>query len=389
MKLNKLFAVVAATGLLISGCGQTVADAIGDSDKKEKVSKTTETTETASEDNTESSTQSSSENEDEQEGKYDFTVCFAGDISLADDAVTTAQLDNCDNGIRGCISQTYISNMQNADITCVNNEFAYSENGSPMDGKAYTFRANPSRVSVLQDLGVDVVSLANNHVYDYGEQAFIDTLDTLDGAQISYFGAGRNINDAMAPVYKEVDGKKIAFVGATRAEKNIMTPEATEDSPGVLRCYDTALLKQTIQEAKVNADFVIVYVHWGTEYSTELEEAQTQTAREYIDSGADVIIGAHSHCLQGMEYYNGKPIIYSMGNFWFNNKTLDTMQVNLEFSGDNETSDLKVKILPGQQKEAKTYYFADSKDQQRVYDYLESISIGVIIDDEGYIHQQQ
>ena len=65
------------------------------------------------------------------------------------------------------------------------------------------------------------------------------------------------------------------------------------------------------------------------------------------------------------------------------------MQVNLEFSGDNETSDLKVKILPGQQKEAKTYYFADSKDQQRVYDYLESISIGVIIDDEGYIHQQQ
>lgn len=112
-----------------------------------------------------------------------------------------------------------------------------------------------------------------------------------------------------------------------------MTPQATETQPGILRCYDTELFLQTIREGKENADFCIAFVHWGTEYSYDLERAQLDTGKEYLDAGADAVIGAHSHCLQGMEYYDGKPIIYSLGNYWFNEKTLDTMLLQLRFRG--------------------------------------------------------
>ena len=155
-------------------------------------------------------------------------------------------------------------------------------------------------------------------------------MDVLSQADIQYVGAGHNNDEAMAPVYFEIQGKTIAYVAASRAEKYRMTPQATEDTPGILLCYDTELFLQTIKEAKENADYVIAFVHWGTEYSYELEEVQLSTGKEYLDVGADIVIGAHPR-LQGIEYYNGKPIIYSLGNFWFNDKTLDTILLNVHF----------------------------------------------------------
>ena len=253
---------------------------------------------------------SETETEPEITGVYDFTLCFGGDVSLDENAVTTAQLDASEGDISKCISPELIEIMQEADIMCLNNEFTFSNNGAPMNGKMYTFRAKPERVSVLQDMGVDIVQLSNNHVYDYGKQALLDTFDTLEGAGIDYFGAGHNLEEAMQPVYYTLDDKVVAFVGASRAEKYKMTPQATETEPGILRCYDTELFLQAIAEADENADFVIAVVHWGTEYSYDLEEVQLTTGKEYLDAGADVIIGGHSHCLQGMEYYHGKPIIY-------------------------------------------------------------------------------
>jgi poly-gamma-glutamate synthesis protein (capsule biosynthesis protein) len=258
-----------------------------------------------------------------------------------------------------------------------------------MEGKLYTFRANPENVEVLKELGVDVVNLANNHVYDYGKQALLDTFDTLDAAEIPYFGAGRNLEEAMQPYYVEIDGKVVAFVAASRAEKNKMTPQATEDEPGILRCYDTSLFIEEIQEAKEQADFVLAYVHWGTEYSNELEDVQRETARAYLDAGADVIIGAHPHCLQGMEFYDGKPIVYSLGNYWFNSKTLDTMLLNLHFSGDGTSDKLEVSIVPGLQTGCKTYYVGDKEEQENLYSYLEDISINVTIDENGVVTEEE
>jgi len=320
-------------------------------------------------------------------GEYDFTLCFAGDISLDEKAVTTAQLDANEGDITKCISPELIEIMQSADIMCLNNEFTYSTNGSPLPDKAYTFRANPERVSILQDLGVDMVTLANNHVFDYGKQALLDTFTTLEDAGIAYFGAGRDLNQAMDAVYVTIDEKVVAFVGASRAEKFKMTPQATETEPGILRCYDTELFLESIREADEKADFVIAVVHWGTEYSYDLEEVQLTTGKEYLDAGADAIIGAHSHCLQGMEYYDGKPIVYSLGNYWFNNKTLDSMLVELHFYGNDEEQYLDLKMTPAIQTNA-TVNWVDESEQERIYDFMESISINIEIDEDGMVREK-
>lgn len=387
MTKSKIVALLLLVTIFVTGCGETVAESISKNSEKSGIHNKTINTETEFVEQTTEDLEA--EVQIEKRGDYDFTVCFAGDISLAENAVTTDMLDESENGINDCISEELISIMKSADIMCLNNEFAYSTRGYPMEGKAYTFRAPPYRVEVLKELGVDVVSLANNHVYDYGKDAFLDTLDTLENAEIKYFGAGRNLNEAEAPVYFEVEGKTIAFVGASRAEKNKMTPQATDEEPGILRCYDTELFINEIKEADANADIVIAYVHWGTEYSYELEDVQLTTAKEYIDAGADVIMGAHSHCLQGMEYYNGKPIIYSMGNYWFNSKTLDTMLINLHFYGNEQNNNLEVSVIPALQSGAKTQYISDPQEQQKLYDLLRGISVNVVIDEAGKVYQEQ
>lgn len=325
---------------------------------------------------------------EEPAADYDFKVCFAGDINLAEGWSTTVFLDQQENGIYDCISEELTDIMNAADIMCLNNEFTYSTGGAPLAGKAYTFRALPERVEVLHQLGVDAVTLANNHVYDYGKDALLDTFAVLQEAGIPYFGAGQDLEEAMAPLYLEADGKTIALVGASRAEKNRMTPQATETEPGILRCYDTTLYKEAIAEAKANADFCIAFVHWGTEYSFDLEQVQLDTGREYLDAGADVVIGAHSHCLQGMEFYQGKPIIYSLGNYWFNEKTLDTMLVQLHISGDADRSNIEVEIIPAVQTGCRTIYAEQEEEQRRIFDFLEEISVNVEITDEGIVREK-
>ena len=320
---------------------------------------------------------------------YDFTICFAGDINLDEKWCTTEFLDQQENGIKDCISEELITHMQQADVMCLNNEFTYSLQGAPLEGKMYTFRANPDRVSILQEMGVDIVKLANNHVYDYGRQALLDSFETLENVGISYIGAGRNLEEAMKPVYIEIDGKRVAFVAASRAEKYKMTPQATEEKPGILRCYDNTLFLEMIREARENADFVLAYVHWGTEYSFELEEVQLTTGKEYLDAGADVVIGAHTHCLQGMEYYDGKPIIYSLGNYWFNEKTLDSMLLDLHFYGDDNGGKLEVQVIPAIQSEKRTRIVTDTAEQERIYSFLENISINVEINQEGIVTEKE
>lgn len=371
---------------ILTGCGQQKETSIKQNVQTERSSQSVQELYQSTQE-TQQSTQETQQNT-EKENTYDFTLSFAGDINLDESWKTTQYLNTCENGIYDCISQELITAMQQADIMCLNNEFTYSTKGEPLNGKAYTFRADPSRVEVLQQLGVDVVTLANNHVYDYGKEALLDTFATLEQAEISYFGAGRNLEEAMEPGYVTVDGKIVAFVAASRAEKNKMTPQATETEPGILRCYDTELFLESIRTARQNADFVIAVVHWGTEYSYELEDVQQSTGKEYIDAGADAVIGAHSHCLQGMEFYKGKPIIYSLGNYWFNGKTLDTMLLNLHFTENEAEQEVEVSILPAVQSGYCTKYAKTLEEQERIYSFLEEISINVEIDAQGVVTEK-
>lgn len=313
---------------------------------------------------------------------------FAGDVNLDENWSTTRYLDSQENGIADCIDADIIEYTKNLDIFMLNNEFSYSDRGTPMEGKAYTFRAKPERVKVLKELGTDIVLLANNHVFDYGEEAFYDTLDTLGEAGIPYVGAGRNIEEACTPVYFEIGKIKIAYVAATRAEKLILTPEAGEDSPGVLRAYDPEKYLGVIKAAKEEADYVVASIHFGTEYSNQAEEYQRELARKFIDAGADTVIGSHAHVLQGIEYYNGKPIIYSLGNFWFNEKTLNSCVFTVDIS-DVDASLKGVHFLPCIQRGCRTEYPDTIEERRKVYDFMEDISFGIKIDDEGNVTEEE
>ncbi len=264
---------------------------------------------------------------------FTITLAFAGDINFDDSWSVMAYLHSQGDDLTKVIDPAYLEEMRSADLLWINNEFSYSDRGAPMPGKAYTFRSDPSNVQYLTEMGVDIAGLANNHVFDYGEDAFLDTLQTLQDAGIPFVGAGINLEEASAPVFLDADGVTIAYVAASRAEKNIMTPEAGENSPGILRCYDMTRFLNSIKKAAEEADYVIALPHWGTEYSTTLEQAQIDGARACIDAGADAVIGTHTHCLQGVTSYHEKPVAYSLGNFWFNERTLDTMLFELRLSG--------------------------------------------------------
>lgn len=309
-------------------------------------------------------------------------MTFGGDICFADNYEVMKYMARKGYELEDCIAPEWFTEMQNADIAVLNNEFSISSRGKAMAGKAFTFRADPKHTALYHRLGVDLVTLANNHVFDYGEDAFHDTLDTLREYGVDYAGAGRNAEEAQSPMYYLVDGRKIAFVSATRAEKYILTPEATEDSPGVFRCYDTERLLEVIAEAKEESDYVILLVHWGREGSNELEKVQEETAPLYLEAGADLIVGAHAHRLQGIEFIDGKAVFYNLGNFWFDNFNIETGLMRFELAADGKET---FYFLPAKQSGCKTSYELGTSKGRTILDHVESYSKGISIRDDGLI----
>ena len=219
------------------------------------------------------------------------TIGFAGDILFDDNYAVGNAFKNHGNSAVGVVGDSLLNRMKTVDIMMVNNEFPYSSGGIPTEGKTYTFRARPETANILNDMGVDIVGLANNHAYDYGNQALLDTFDILDSTGIKYVGAGHNIDEASHTVYYVTEsGMKIAIICATQIERitNPDTKEATADSAGVFRCLDDSLLLQRIREAKEKNAYVIVFVHWGTESTTEIDYLQRDQAAEFASAGANL-----------------------------------------------------------------------------------------------------
>lgn len=309
-------------------------------------------------------------------------MTFGGDICFADNYLTMEYMAENGLSITDCIDERLVAEMQAADIAFMNNEFTISDRGTPLANKVYTFRAAPENTALYQTLGINIVSLANNHAYDYGADAFADTMQTLEEYGIASIGGGMNLEEAMRPMYYLVNGRKIAFVAATRAEKYRLTPQATDSTSGVLRCYDPTLFLEVIREARANSDFVVACIHWGTEYSAVLEDVQKETARTYIDAGADLIVGGHAHQLQGIEFYNSKAIFYNLGNFWFNNKEIETGLLKVELYPDGTTKNI---FLPALQKDCQTAYLLGTERGDTVLEHLEDYSINAVIDESGLV----
>lgn len=319
----------------------------------------------------------------ECESQDTVTLLFAGDILMDDHYAVMSTYHNRGNDINQAFDQGLLEQMRNADIFMINNEFTFTSRGTPTVNKKFTFRANPGNVSMYEEMGVDIVSVANNHIYDYGEISLLDTLDTLEQAEIPYVGAGRNLQEAMTPVYYIANGMKIAFVSATQIERNSVpdTKEATQDSAGVLRCMNPDNLLLVIEEAKKNSDYVILYIHWGTESQEAIDWLQEQQAPIYAQAGVDLIIGDHPHCLQKMDSVEGVPVIYSLGNFWFNSRTQNSCVVKVTLrAGEIES----FQFIPCRQSDCRTALLT-GQEKTEVLDYMRTISPNVTIDEEGYV----
>ena len=309
--------------------------------------------------------------------EQEATLLFAGDLFLTD----LLQSKYNQQGISAAASDSLLSVLREADIFMLNEEFPFGTTGEPMEEKEYTFRVDPSYSTVLSELGVDIVTLANNHMLDFGRGPLTETLNTLDQAGIAHVGAGENLDEAKTLKTFEMGGRTIGFLGASR-----VIPEhswnASSGSSGLFTTYDAAALAEQIQKAEESCDFTVVYVHWGIEKNTQPEEYQKTLARQYIDAGADAVIGAHPHVLQGIEFYQGKPIFYSLGNFIFSNGAYETMLVELTVGG----TETEIRLIPCVS-EANQMRLLEESAWPAFYQNLESLSFGITIGDDGTVSQ--
>ncbi len=308
------------------------------------------------------------------------TIDFVGDINF-DPRWYTMEYAKKQGGIASCISEDLLKELKSADITMVNNEFCYTREKKTQEGKAYSFKADPEDVKLLEEFGTDIVSLANNHTCDYGEQGLLDTMDALTNGGIVYSGAGRNLAEASAVQYFVVGGRKIAFVSATEIERFYhFTKRAGEKTPGVLKTQQKEAVLSAIAKARANSDYVIMFVHWGAEGKIKQDSDQRALAQEYAAAGVDAIIGSHPHRLQGVEFVDDVPVAYSLGNFWFSTGTLYATVAQIQINPDGA---FKLRLFPCEQKGKKTRLLKTEEECKAFYQYEADLSDGVQINEEG------
>ncbi|MCX2725961.1 CapA family protein [Thermomicrobium sp. 4228-Ro] len=225
--------------------------------------------------------------------------------------------------------------LARSDLTIGNLECALSDRFPPPDDP-YTMRflTFPRAVDGLTLAGIDAVSLANNHSMDFGADALRDTQAALDRAGISWFGAGDDLRQASEPAVLRVGNVTIALLGFDGI--SAQWSGATETTAGTAP-LEPEIVATAIRRAADCADIVIPYFHWGVEYTLIPTETQRRIAHLAIDSGATLVVGSHPHWVQGIEWYRGRPIFYSLGNFVFDQEwSFETKQgliLHLWFSG--------------------------------------------------------
>ena len=244
--------------------------------------------------------------------RREYTLLFAGDVMLAR-AVGSRMAARKDWSLP---FQLIADELRCADLRFCNLECPVSDRGRDLH-HLYSFRADPRAIEGLRTAGFDVVSEANNHAYDWGPEALLDTLERLHAAGICTVGAGQNSLAAHYPLLVNADGLRIAIL----AYVDIDPKEAAAgvDHPGVA-WLDPAQTLADIGFARALADVVIVCPHWGVEYALKPADDQVTLAHQMIDAGADLIVGSHPHVVQPVEKYRDHWIAYSLGNFVFDQR---------------------------------------------------------------------
>lgn len=277
--------------------------------------------------------------------------------------------------------------LQAADIAAGNLENPITARGIAQD-KQYVFRTSPDAVPELAASGLDLFTLANNHVLDYGVEGLQDTMALLEQAGLHYVGAGADEAEAYRPVIMEKNGVSIAYLGFSRVIPDVSW-YARKNRPGLAGTYDYRKPTEAIAQAAEEADIVVVLVHWGIERMTLPEQYQQELGRRYIDAGADLVIGSHPHVLQGFEMYRGRWIAYSLGNFIFtvNPNPLTGQSAILE-ADCARGGECRLALRPVHTGVAQPYPM-DAEESAAFFEHLTSLSYNAMVDGEGRIAEAE
>lgn len=272
--------------------------------------------------------------------KGNLSIVVTGDVMFGRNMPGVLSLDES--------PYRYVSNVTDSDILLVNTEnpFTTSSNAIKPD---VPLKASPTYIPLINGTNGTVISAnANNHLFDYGVEGMRDSIKNLDEAGIIHIGVGENKAEATKPAVIEKNGHKITIFNYMDSDNfqeysQEVMPIATDSSPGYSAWDDVESPKQ-IQAAKNNSsDFVLVYMHYGNEYSRSPNDMQINISHKAIDAGADAVVGAHTHVTQGVEVYKNRPIYYNLGNFMFdqsNSATHRAYIVKFNIEDDNVTSTL-------------------------------------------------
>ena len=212
--------------------------------------------------------------------------------------------------------------LADADLTVLNLETAITDRGTAAD-KQFAFRAPASTMSTLRDAGVDVVTMANNHGLDFGQEGLADSLAAEASSGLPVVGLGQDEDEAYAPHVAVVRGQRIAVLGATQVldSQFVEAWSAGPDSPGMASAKRVERLLEEVRRAREVADTVVVYLHWGQERNACPLPRQQELAAELADAGADVVVGTHAHVLLGGGMLGDTYVDYGLGNFVFGART--------------------------------------------------------------------
>lgn len=269
--------------------------------------------------------------------------------------------------------------LATADFRIINLENVLCDEGvgAPIIKSGPNLFGYPKNIAFFNACKCDCAVLANNHFGDFGEEAIASTLDVLKENNIARLGGGMNKKEAYEAWYAEKDGIRVAFISVCENEFGC----ATDTKPGAAG-FDMKYLRDRIVEEKKNSDFVVVIFHGGNETNPIPAPAAVDRYRLIIDLGADALVAAHTHCMQGYETYEGKPIIYSMGNFFFRSSNPAALandhpwnygyltQLNIE-KGKNITFELIPYALLN---EGDWLHVLDGEDKKIIMAYLEKLS---------------
>lgn len=258
------------------------------------------------------------------EGGANIKLAFVGDTML-DRGVKNSVYNNFAGDYRQLFTKVK-GKLSAYDVLFANLEGPISVNGEDVGG-IYSFRSEPQVATALKDSGFDIFSVANNHIYNYGRAAFVDTLNILSDAGLNYVGGGFAGAEAYGGKIMNINGVRIAYLAFSEFPAGGIISSSTDSGMAVISEKN---VRENVFRARKNADLVIVSYHFGDEYETRPNDYQRKYAELAIEDGADLVVGHHPHVVEGLEQYKGVYIIYSLGNFIFDqNFSPETMSGGL------------------------------------------------------------